>query len=353
MPVITRFNTLSVSHILADETIYIPPHQRPEIWDKERKALLIRTIRAGLPLGMMILHETMESGKRMRWLEDGQQRYWSIIRYTQDTFPAGPEGNEKLYSELTPEERAQFNWYQIPVLTYENATLEERLYIFQYLQNGVPLTSGQRFHAMADMSPIVRYAHQLMPNERLMKIFGFGAKPRKDNNSKTQLQNVMAIAGGLCLGPDFITTSYDILGPELLKEVPAAATDILERLLTIYESAQETSAWSNAELKKYQWPVGKMTGYILWSLAECEGKKGDHDRLIEGWTKFLISVRSNRNILNVLHKGLPSSRNWTSERWQIGFKNIFNGEPHNCTLNDAALQEIVTETFGDSDEEIE
>ena len=350
MPVSTRFHTLSVRDLLSDAAILIPAHQRPEIWKEEKKAGLVHTVLAGLPLGMLIFHESMENGQRTRWLEDGQQRYWSIFRYRQDAFKATlPTGEKKLYSELNPDEQARFNWYQIPVLTYENATQEERLYIFQYLQNGVPLTSGQRFHAMSAISPLVRYAQQLSTDEQVIRVFGLGSTLR-ENQSKTQLQNAMAITGGLCIGAGFITTSYDILGPELLKGVPADASDTLDTLLSIYEAVQEASPWSNRELKKYQWPVGKITGYILWSIIECKENAGNMDALIQAWIMYLGHVRSDRRTLNVLHKGKPASRNWTSERWRTGFENIFVGGVANAILNEEALTEHEVEAIISDDE---
>jgi hypothetical protein len=358
MPVNSRFHTISVRDLLADESVQIPVHQRPEIWDVKRKSALVRTVLNGLPMGLIIVFETVENGKRTRWLEDGQQRYWSMFRYRNDAFRADAKGIEKFYSELTAEEQACFNWYQIPVLSYENVTPEERLYIFQYLQNGIPLTSGQRYHAIMEMSPLVRLAQELMFgntiwNARFAKAFGFGSKPLKDNKSKTQLQNAMAIVGGLALGPGFITTSYEILGPELIKEVPGQTMATLDSLLKIYEKVQDESAWSNAEIKKYQWPVGKITGYILWSLLECVCLEGDIEQLSGAWIAYLLRIRSDRKKLNILHKDMPSSRNWSSERWRIGFDNVFIGGPSSAVLNEGALCIDAPEALDSDDEESE
>ena len=91
-----------------------------------------------------------------------------------------------------------------------------------------------------------------------------------------------------------VTTSYEILGPELIKEVPGQAMIILDSLLKIYEKVQDESAWSNAEIKKYQWPVGKITGYILWSLLECVCLNGDIEQLSEAWIAYLLRIRSDR-----------------------------------------------------------
>jgi hypothetical protein len=334
--------TTSVRDILsweADGLLRIPAHQRPEIWSIRKKSEFISTLLNGLPIPSLILHEKVEDGKLVRSLEDGQQRFWSLKRFKDNLFKARTYSHEdKSYSDLSPEERASFNSYSIPVMAYENATEEERLRMFQYLQNGVPLTSGQRFNAMRSVSPLVRYATSTFmgENRRVSSIFGFGKKSLQDNKSKTQLSNAMALAGGIALGPSFMTTSYEILGPELHKPIPDK-TNILENLITIYESAQEKKQWTPAELKKYQWPIGKITGYILWSLIECDDSKGDIEALKLGWITFLILLRKNINLLDVLHKKKPSSRNWTSERWKIGFYNIFIGGPTSARLNEEAL----------------
>lgn len=347
MPVSYRFHTLPICNILSDDSIDIPAHQRPEIWDVNRKIELIDTIMRGLPILPLVLYEELIDGKRIRWLEDGQQRYLSASGFKGDKFKARTSSGEyKLYSELNAEEKAKFNYYNMPVMTYENASEEERLHVFQYMQNGVSLKSGQRFHAMQSISPIVRYAKETFMmgnNERVSKVFGFGNKPVKDTKTKKTLENAMAIAGGLVLGTGFITTSYDIIGPQLLKNIPPTAEIALNVLLEIYESVQTKSAWCNKELKRYQWPVGKITGYVLWSILHCMCFDGNIEALTEGWVSFLLHVRANRNLLKILYKNKPSSRNWTSQRWRTGFENIFTGGPTAAVFNDNILSEDISE----------
>lgn len=350
MPVSSRFHTILVLYILADDSIEIPVHQRPEIWDNKRKRELIDTIFRGLPMPPLVFRETINNGKRTRWLEDGQQRYWSCRRYTEDKFSARTSSGEyKFYSELNADEKASFNFYQMPVLTYENASEEDSLRIFQYLQNGVPLKSGQRFHAIQSISPIVSYAIDtflMYKNQRVAKVFGLGTKPVRDTSTKKMLENAMALAGGLIIGPGFITTSHDILGPRLTDHIPQEnvqkADTVLNHVLDIYESVQIKSAWNNKELKKYNWPVGKITGYILWSVLICMSSDGDNKALAEGWVKFLLEVRANPKILKILHKDKPSSRNWTSQRWSIGFENIFSGGPAAAVFNEEILLENIS-----------
>ncbi len=74
------------------------------------------------------------------------------------------------------------------------------------------------------------------------------------------------------------------------------------------------------------------------------------DSLTVSWVNYLVHVRSDRKLLNVLHKGMPSSRNWTSERWRKGFENIFVGGPANTTFNEGVLGEEAPE-IAESDSE--
>lgn len=353
MPVHFHHSQLQVRDILDDSSIEIPLHQRPEIWNEKHKSELINSVLLNFPMPSFIFYDSFDEGKRIRALEDGQQRYWSLVRYKEDKFMAlTASGDKKLYSELDPDERAQFNRYCIDAIIYENATKEERLHMFQHLQNGIQLTSGQRFHAMLPISPIVAYAMNTFMggNERVAKVFGFGNKPIKDTPSKTQLQNAMAIAGGLALGPSFITTSYDILGPELVHDMSDQSDYICDTLFTIYETAQKAkNAWNVAQVKKYHWPVGKITGYILWSILECLRIGGDMQLLINAWVSFLTHIHSDINKLAILHKDKPSSRNWTSERWHKGFHNVFVGGPGSAFLNEDAIAEYESENDQSSD----
>jgi hypothetical protein len=341
-----------------DAFVNIPIHQRPEIWDVSKKQRLVRTVLDGRPMPTLTIREATENGLRIRWLEDGQQRYWSLKRYTEDVFVAElPDGSNKKYSELSPAEKAAFDHYPVFIMTYEGATEKQKYEMFQDLQESKPLTTGQRFHAMTEMSPIVRYAKESFLYgasplaHRCRAIFGLPDAP-KDTKTMTLLQNAMAIAGGLCISPDFITTSYDYMGKHLIEPVPHTASSALERLLNIYESVEAISPWSKKTRRDYYWPLGKLTGYVLWSITVCQRAGGNMDKLSAGWINYLLSVHTNRALLANLTYNKPSSRNWNSERWEVGFSNIFDGEPANPTLKviTAAVNDDPSDSDTDDDE---
>ena len=316
------FSSRSVSSILSDTSIQIPEHQRPEMWKQDRQIRLIDTMICGLPMPNITLNDMIVNGERVRWLEDGQQRYISMKKFHENKLPY----ENMYYKDFSEEQRIKFLTYKVPVLTYENATRSEIIQIFDNLQYGVPLSPGHRFHARLD-SALVKYGRdRLMTPDKGFYVRAsavWGAHPyNKDTKTKKNLMNVMAIVGGVAHGVECITTSYDILGPLLHNEFDMAKADaLINTLLTIYEDADREYAITPAD-KKAQWDVGKLTGYILASLIH--GYTSDLPKM---WKDYIVSVRKGTDKLAVLHHGMPASRNWNSARWRIGYENVFIQRP--------------------------
>lgn len=209
------FNTRCVSEILNDDSIKIPEHQRPEMWSSKRQEALIETIMSGRPMPNLTFRFTVEDSQIVHWMEDGQQRYISMKKFWEDKLA----WNGRFFESFTEQHKVHFLSYKVCVMTYKNATLEDTIRIFDDFQNGVPLSPGQRFHARC-ATPLVRYARNrfLTRDEgfytRMTSIFG-QHDHTKDTKTKKLLMNAMALAGGVAHGINFITTSYDILGPIL------------------------------------------------------------------------------------------------------------------------------------------
>jgi hypothetical protein len=353
--------------LLDDKTIQIPDHQRPEIWETWRKQALVETILDGRPMPNLTIRRAIEGGAEVNWLEDGQQRYWSMVRYTQDAYAALlPSGIQKKYSELTPVEKATFDYYPVYIMTYEGATASQTFRMFQDLQSSKPLTPGQRFHAMSSVSPIVQFAKEHILEGtgpiavRARKVFGLPDKPIKgkpgshgaDNKRCVMLQNAMVIAAGVCLGEDLIKSSYDEVGPHLMRPVPAEALTRLQTLVEIYEFVDDARKWPKTLLKKYQWPVGRLTGFILWSIIVCGD--ADTDPLMEAWSRFLLYARADVGKLHLLtNTGAAISRNLTKERWSSGFAAVFVGSPDAPRFDEKALavDTVAVSDYEDSDSE--
>jgi hypothetical protein len=317
--------TRLVNDILNDSSIQIPEHQRPEMWKKPRQERLIQTVMTRLLMPPLLFREEIEDGRRIRWLEDGQQRFISLRKFYNNQI----HWDGRTFEQLTDQERMRFLSYSLPVMTFESATKEETIIIFDIFQNGVPLTPGQRCHAQQH-TKLVKYATTRILKQgttfytRACAVWGTH-DAAKDTKTKTYLMNAMAIVGGLVLGPEYITTSYDILGPHLNKDFDEEAIDsLLDTLLKVYERADEALTIPMAEKKK-QWDVGRFTGYILWTLVQ--GYFSSNEEFLEKWSEFLVSYRRNSVRLVELHANKPASRSWTSDRWYQGVKNIFEVPP--------------------------
>lgn len=127
--------------------------------------------------------------------------------------------------------------------------------LFQRLQDGKPLTNGQRFHARNH--PIVNLAKRMIKDRRCEAVWGVKA----DTATKMHLANMVAIASGLAWGnPDLISNSYDIISREMAKPESehmdnALIEERLEKLLDVYRQADERLIISSTNRKK-QWNPG-------------------------------------------------------------------------------------------------
>lgn len=99
---------------------FLPPFQRPAVWDATRKAAFIESAHLGIHLGTIVWNDSSDTmeGQRFhrtdRWLIDGQQRLTAIMGYVSDEFPvfAGTP-HEHRWSELNDIERRTFGHIQI------------------------------------------------------------------------------------------------------------------------------------------------------------------------------------------------------------------------------------------------
>jgi hypothetical protein len=318
------FETKHVREIIQDKSLEIPDHQRPEIWKANRQEALIDTIMSGRPMPNLTYRCEIVNSRRKYWLEDGQQRYHAITKFYNNRI----SWNGRFFRDFTDDERTHFNCYKVCILIYENASVKETIEIFDTFQNGVALSPGHRFWARKN-SPAVKYTIDrfMTPGmffyERMSN--AFGPHPiTKDTKTKRNLMNAIAITGGLAYGVEFITTSYDILGPKLHNQFDEAAADaLMNHVLDVFEAADRKHPLTPKQKKKY-WDVGHITGYILASFLE---HPDDMEALTYEWTEYLTDIRQETRSIGQLHHNKPASRNWNSERWRTGYMNLFVNPP--------------------------
>jgi len=366
--------------------IKIPPHQREFCWDIGRQSKFIQSILKGYPIPSILLSKEALSDPT-HILEDGRQRITTVSRFRKNLFAVEFEknGDKLTYSQLSTDDRARIDHEIIVAWTFCNATPLDRIEIFDWHQNGAPLSSGERYHAQYASALVNFVKKNLMTvgvgyHDRAAAIWGIRGDPAEPpegfvsaDKRRRWLVSAVALALGLAYGPANANMNYEN-GRELIvipispaKE--AAMKRDLERIFEIYEAVQsrltatKPKKWLNAH-----WDLGNFNGYILYSLSvsarkahneaqrnlppgqkkddfeksgiyqpdSLKDKPAEWARLKEGWVTYIMSVRKKINdtprqtikneLLKRIHKGVPDSRMWTLERWDDGYRRVFHPE---------------------------
>jgi hypothetical protein len=316
---------------LKAEEIKIPPHQRDFVWLLPRQRMLVTTIQGGLPMPEVLIRQHASG---IFTLEDGQQRLSTLRRYFDDEIT---DESGRKFSALTPLEQAKMMMYQVSVKTYAGATDIEAIRIFMIHQFGVPLSVGERIHAMAALSPLVRVIRLKLLDggfhARATAIWG--ARHLKSGPRCGDLVKMYALCAGLIFGPAAISRKWDDIEMHLEKDMSAPVADgslvrrsvqletMLDRLFTILEEVQAAETWTTTKLKK-QLDPGFVTGYIAYSLYTYPD---DFERLKAGWVTYLTAARVDPDIHEAdggIYRDKAKTRSWNTERWEMGYLNVFN-----------------------------
>jgi len=307
----------TIADMLDDSAICIPEHQRPYIWDAKKASLFIDTIMEDLPTQAIFMYEEISDGELKRWLEDGQQRWITVCRFVNGESADSVKWNGKTFDDFSHQEKFKFLGYKFTIQMMYKLDKDRRLMLFQRLQDGKPLSNGQRFHACGD-KPLVKLAKKLMADDRVIALWG----KKTDTKSKTFLANCMAIASGLALNNDNkIVTSYAILGEDAFSNTPLD-NDLVEsrlwKLLDVYSRAHAICPINETEKRKL-WNVGLYTGYILYTMRQPDRDWEEDSKM---WVDYIVQVRRESSAIRILKHNAPASRNWNRERWQTGLDNL-------------------------------
>lgn len=354
-----------------ENEIIIPEHQREYCWNESRKDKFVQSVLRGFPCPAILLGEHRADKPT---LEDGNQRITTAMKYRNDEFAS----NGKLFSQLSIREQDWFDTYPISVVSYSNATQEDRIQIFDWHQNGAPLSTGERYHAHAS-TPLVAFVKGILftpgsgLHDRAVPIWG--ARNGTDKKRKWLLDAV-ALVTGLAHGAFHMTKAYErmIANSFLTKDFDRAGViRDLQRILEVFEGADaihRVQGWSARN-----WDAGNFVGYIAYSLSHQarlehgERQRGvppvervayddghhkpnsltepEWQRLKGAWIEYIVKVRRDvslpfkRVLERDLHRSLNNGRTWSLSRWRSGYMNVF--EPD-------AIQDV---SEGDEDEDDE
>ena len=125
-----------------------PEYQRGKVWTKDRKQLLIDTIVKGMHVPAVYLRDLENDYYEC---VDGQQRLSTIFDFFDDKLDFSkkytPEFAGKTFSMLPQKIKDRFEDHEIIIVELSNATDEEIREMFDRLQRGMALTSGEKLNA--------------------------------------------------------------------------------------------------------------------------------------------------------------------------------------------------------------
>ena len=323
---------------LIDGTLYPAHYQRnANCWSEKKQEKLIDSMMCGKCIPEVLMRE-LTNGKFT--LEDGLQRLTAVRNFKDGKIT----WNGKVYADLTVVEKQRFDSYSIPVQKYSGATDEEAVQMFMDRQEGSPLNTGEKEHAVGEFSPLVTYTIETLMTrgsplfERGKKIWG----ERLDNDKRHEnLANAVALVLGCAFGKnaEWCTTNKAIIDKGLLfKKFDAArVTDLLSKIIEIHERVEEQQSMTGKTAENNAWNRNIFNGFIIDSLKRSES--GEHEMIMHVWVDFLVMMRGEilnggkKNSLKTsnLFLGLKKAHAEGLGLWGYGtnyvFKDVFGLEP--------------------------
>lgn len=114
-----------------------PKFQRRSVWTEKAKSYLVDTVLRGKPIPKILITQTLNVGRNIRTVVDGQQRLRAILGYINGDFKVSRAHNidyASLHFEDLPEEvQAEFLKYEIGVDMLFDLTFEDILDVFARL----------------------------------------------------------------------------------------------------------------------------------------------------------------------------------------------------------------------------
>lgn len=141
-----------------------PEYQRGKVWGKDKKQLLLDSIYKNMHVPAVYLRALDDDYYEC---VDGQQRLTTIFEFFEDEIELSkkytPKYAGKKFSELPQSIKDIFEDHEIMIVELTQSTDEEIRELFDRLQRGMSLTSGEKLHAKS--GEFHDYAEKLSKND--------------------------------------------------------------------------------------------------------------------------------------------------------------------------------------------
>lgn len=114
-----------------------PKFQRRSVWTEKAKSYLVDTVIRGKPIPKILITQTLNVGRNVRTVVDGQQRLRAILGYINGDFKVSRAHNKDyaalLFNDLPEDVQSEFLKYEIGVDMLFDLTFEDILDVFARL----------------------------------------------------------------------------------------------------------------------------------------------------------------------------------------------------------------------------
>jgi hypothetical protein len=146
---------ITSAHGMKEDIDTNPDFQRPAVWTKAQKQLLIDTILRGYDVPKFYWRQTSKSPEKFE-VVDGQQRLRAIWEYRDGEYPlakhADPIDGDEIgglyYQNLPSRLKRRFDVYNLDVIIVSDTDDDEVRVMFLRLQNGTSLKAQEKRNAM-------------------------------------------------------------------------------------------------------------------------------------------------------------------------------------------------------------
>jgi len=302
---------------LGSKRYRVPEHQRWPSWPLRYKVALVDTIFKDYPIGAVILSAHRDSGNRTFYdVEDGQTRLTALQEFILDKY----KWNGKLYSELTPAERADFDSYSVRVDVIERGeNMTDDAYrahiadMYERLNSSKPLTDNDKYHN--------RQATQVMQMlHRLKSSAEFGDNIRKycwatvgEGKTRGNLKEFIGVILSVALmQPTCITTSYAQNGPILIRTEIGETEEVrVASFFRWYFAILDRALRYVTRPKRIYGKLSGICGMMVCDWIQGGSVGGLHDEM---WCQYIKIQNSREHFERRIFAELPSGavRNTTA-----------------------------------------
>lgn len=266
----------------ASRPIRIAEENRDFVWTDEMCKEFIVSIFSGFTIPLMTICDNL--------IMDGGNRSTVLMKWRQNEFTVTFGGWEGNYEAMTPDLSARWNRCVIPMTIITNATPLERSQIYENLNKGIVLTTGQLLKNRKYL-PLVRTAMALMGRHvdgevsaRLRAIRELVCNVWKTTFKHTKSMRELALAYmivvGSQFGPAYCHTSFVKHLPAMLNTREA---DIdLSNLEFLLETLRSIDPDNRVPPKKKEDIFKRFWGAMVYDLHTMSSRT----QFVEKWTTF-------------------------------------------------------------------